>query len=75
MTAYGGKDIAQKDAIQAEKALAADFITYAACPSYAIQQIAWPLGEAAFLFHRTHAVVLMAEPRPCAMLGPTAIRH
>ena len=36
MTAYGGKSIAHKDAIQAEKALAslaAELITHAAYPS------------------------------------------
>ena len=43
MAAYGGKSIAHKDAIRAEKALvalAADLIAHAAYPSYAIQQIA-----------------------------------
>ena len=45
MTAYSGKNVAQKAAIQAEKALAAlaaltaDLITNAAYPSYAIQRI------------------------------------
>jgi hypothetical protein len=45
MTAYSGKNVTQKAAIQAEKALAAlavDLITHAAYPSYAIQQIARP---------------------------------
>ena len=42
MTAYSGKKVAQKAAIQAEKALAADLIAHAAYPSYAIQQIARP---------------------------------
>jgi len=43
MTAYSGKNVAHKAAIQAAKALAAlaaDLITHAAYPSYAIQQIA-----------------------------------
>ena len=48
MAAYGGKSIAHKAAIQAEKALAAlaalaaDLITHVAYPSYPIQRIARP---------------------------------
>ena len=71
MTAYGGKNIAHKAAIQAEKALAAlaaDLIANAAYPSYAIQQIARPSRGGGFFVAQNPSVVLMTEPRPGAML-------
>jgi hypothetical protein len=71
MTAYAGKNIAYKAAIQAEKALAAlaaDLITHAAYPSYAIQQIARPPRGGGSFVVQTQSVVLMTEPRPGVML-------
>jgi len=75
MTAYSGKNVAQKAAIQAEKALAAlaaltaDLITNAAYPSYAIQQTAASPRRLCYLLYKTQSVVLMTEPRPSAMLS------
>ena len=72
VTACSGMSIGHKAAIQAAKALAAlaaDLITNAAYPSYAIQQTAASPRRLCYLLYKTQSVVLMTEPRPSAMLS------
>ncbi len=68
MTACGGKNIAHKAAIQAEKALAVDLIANAACPSYAIQQITRSSRGGGFFISQTACGCAADEPHPGAML-------
>ena len=74
MAAYGGKSIAHKDAIRAEKALAAlaaDLIAHAAYPSYAIQQIARPSRGGGFFISQNACGCADDRVAPmcsCAML-------
>jgi hypothetical protein len=71
MAACGGKKVAQKAAIQAEKALAADLIANAAYPSYAIQQIARPSRGGGFFISQNACGCADDRVAPmcsCAML-------